>query len=162
MMSPKPGIPSPSFRFGRRVLAVVTIGVSSTAAALFAAGVIDPWTTKADVEYVDANYLGAGATIAAAPVLAGSGSDETNTLEVRVLLPAGAGSLSEDTRYVGTVEKRAATPARVVLTLADDAWQPASSVSEGTLAVETWDRAALEGKLFGYSLNALPEGTPAP
>lgn len=139
-----------------RALTATVVGFSASATVLLAAGLINPWTTNAGIQYVDGGYLGASATIEAAPIFAGSGSDEANTLEVRVLLPAGAGSLSEDTRYVGTVEKSSATPTEVELTLADDSWQPAASGSEGTLTVETWDKNALEGKLFGYNVNALP------
>ena len=129
--------------------------------SLIAAGVINPWTTADKKSYIDETYLGAGAIVDAFPVEAGSsaGSETEKKLEVRVLLPAGAGSLTEDTRYVGTTSTETALPEVVTLKAADANWQPTSSKIEGNLDLSTWDKDSLQGKLFGYKIEALPIST---
>ena len=137
--------------------AASTLGFST----LLAYGVLTPWTTNDKYSYNDKAYLKAGAKIEAAVIPdAGSVGENSPTTEksfqVRVTLPAGAGSLTEETRYAGEVKASATLPKEVELVEADKNWKSASSESEGTLKIDNWTKKELKGKLFNYNLNGLP------
>jgi hypothetical protein len=149
----------------RKTVVSLALGVSSLlAATLLAAGLLSPWTSEDGKYYKDAEYLGASANIEAFVEPAGSGSEmfgsgtePAKPIQVRVTLPAGAGSLTEEARFVAKAVSGSATPQKIDLFPADTDWKEVGSTSEGSLEVETWDKTALNGKLFGYDLNALPE-----
>ncbi len=148
--------------FSRKDLILSTVAGSALGfGTLLALGVLSPWTTKDKYSYGDKAYLNAGAKIEAAVILdAGSVGEMQPTSEksyqVRVTLPAGAGSLSEETRYAGEIKSSALLPKEVELVAADKNWKPAASESEGTLKIDNWSKEELKGKLFNYNLTAIP------
>lgn len=121
----------------------------SVAGVALAAGSLDLWTAESGYIYIDENYVGAGASVESV-VIPGS---VTENIEIRVSLPAGAGSLSEDTRYVGLVSEGTELPVSVQLSEADAEWLPTSG-PKGNLDMETGDRELIKGKLFTYPINA--------
>jgi hypothetical protein len=148
------------FMFSKKAFVSVVASVSTlVCASLMAAGVLNPWTSEDAKFYQDATYLGNGATVEAyvAPSAAGSfGTEPLKPFQVRVTLPPGTGSLSEEARYVSTAVPGSATPQKIELFPADANWQEAGSSSEGELEVETWNKTNLTGKLFGYDIVAEP------
>jgi hypothetical protein len=140
------------------VSSVASLGVGSA----LALGLINPWTVQDNYKYQDAKYLNAGATVEAVKigstteVSAGSDTETVKSYKVHVTLPAGAGSLSEEAKYVGEIKDTDALPKSLDLKSADKDWMPVGSESEGTLEVKEWDKMSLKGKLFSYPLNAEP------
>lgn len=129
--------------------AAAVLGFSALA---YAAGALYLWTAEDGYVYVDEGYLGAGAFIE--PVtIPGSQAEQDEYTEFRVTLPAGAGSLTEDTRYVGLIPKKSETPVSVQLTEADQDWLPTSG-NVGALRIEDGNKDAIRGKLFGYNVKA--------
>jgi hypothetical protein len=144
------------------------VGVAGVVASLgfgvlFAAGVLNPWTSEDAKFYVAAEYLGASAQVEAYVEPAGSGSEMFGSgtepqkpFQVRVTLPPGTGSLSEEARYVANATSGTATPQKLELFPADADWKEAGSSAEGELEVSGWDKSSLTGKLFGYDIVAEP------
>jgi hypothetical protein len=141
--------------FSKKSLLFVVPGLGF--GALMAAGLVDPWISPKDNKiYVDAKYLGGSAEIEVVKSSgsgSGSGSEE---LQLKVLLPKGTGSLTEDAYYVGSVEKGASLPTEVALFPADSDYEPTSDEEEGTLNATTFDKTSISGKLFTYKLQSLP------
>lgn len=127
-------------------------GISATALAL---GSLSPITKDQGVSYVDANYLGGQAIVSAVDRTAGSGSEAL--FEIQVKLPAGAGSLTEDAYFVGTVKSSENLPASVSLTPANALFEEITDSAAGELGINQFDSKALKGELFGYEVDALPQ-----
>jgi hypothetical protein len=131
---------------------LVAGGVSLTALAM---GVLDPITKQEGVSYVDPNYLNGGALVSAVERTAGSGSEVSFKLEVT--LPAGAGSLTEDAHFIGSIGGDSSLPAQVTLSPSNEKFESISNSPAGTLKIDEFDRIKLKGELLGYPLEALPE-----
>jgi hypothetical protein len=138
-----------------QVISWVLVGAGLSAGVALAAGLIDPATKADGIAYVDSDYLGAGATVQAVDLgSAGSGSEKT--FEIQVTLPTGAGSLSEDARFVGSVTDGATLPSDVSLRPADARFKATSPNAAGVLGIDQFDRTKLKGELLGYDIEALP------
>ena len=134
------------------VILLLAGGISATALAL---GSLSPITKDQGVSYVDADYLGGQAIVSAVDRTAGSGSE--SLFEIQVKLPAGAGSLTEDAYFVGTLKSSEKLPAAVSLTPANDRFEVVTDRPAGDLGINQFDSKALKGELFGYEVDALPQ-----
>ncbi len=130
----------------------VQLGLTAVVAAAgvaFAAGPIDLWTTDDGYVYVDQGYINEEGNLTFSnKAISGS------TTELRLTLAAGTGSLTEEARFVGTVENGAATPLAVDIVEANEDWTPVQGAPEATLSIETGDKDVISGELFGYEVNA--------
>lgn len=138
-----------------RVFSGAVLAAGALSLTALALGALSPATVQEGFTYVDNAYLGGGAIVGASlKDSAGSGTEKD--LAIQVKLPAGAGSLTEDTFFVGTIAQDSSLPASVALRPANSRYEPVSSRPEGALDIDQFDRTALKGELFGYDLEALP------